>query len=226
VTPSADGYDVYLAHGEVMAADALIIATPAFVAADLVGGLDPELALDLRAIPHASTAIVTLAYREEEIPHALDGHGYVVPRVEGGPILACTWSSRKWLQRVPAGWELIRVFIGRSGRDENVVLDAEDAALIALAREEVAARLGARAEPSLARVHRWPQGMPQYVMGHPARVARIEQRLDVLPGLYLAGSGYRGVGIPDCIASGERAAEAAAAGLKWAMAATGARDTG
>jgi oxygen-dependent protoporphyrinogen oxidase len=121
---------------------------------------------------------------------------------------------------------LIRVFIGRSGRDENVVLDAEDAALIALAREEVAARLGARAEPRLARVHRWPQAMPQYVMGHPARVARIEQRLDVLPGLYLAGRGFRVVGIPDCFASGERAAEAAAAGMKWAMAATGARDTG
>ena len=74
--------------------------------------------MDLAAIPHASTAIVTLAYRREEIPHPLDGHGYVVPRAEGRPILACTWSSRKWAGRAPEGWELIRVFIGRAGQED------------------------------------------------------------------------------------------------------------
>ena len=127
---------------------------------------------ELAAIPHASTAIVTLAYRREEISHPLDGHGYVIPRAEGSPILACTWSSRKWAGRAPEGWELIRVFIGRAGQEE--VLAADDETLVALAVQEVAARLGVTAPASLTRVRRWPRGMPQYLLGHPERVARIE----------------------------------------------------
>jgi oxygen-dependent protoporphyrinogen oxidase len=166
----------------------------------------------LAAIPHVSTAIVTLAYRREEISHPLDGHGYVIPRAEGSPILACTWSSRKWAGRAPEGWELIRVFIGRAGQEE--VLAADDETLIALAVQEVAARLGVTAPASLTQVRRWPRGMPQYLLGHPERVARIEGTARKHAGLYLAGNAFHGVGLPDCIASGERAADAAAAHLR------------
>jgi protoporphyrinogen/coproporphyrinogen III oxidase len=211
VTPSSSGFDVRLA-GEVIPADAVIVATPAYVAADLLTGFDPGLATELAAIPHASTAIVTLGYRGEEIGHPLDGHGYVIPRAEGSSILACTWSSRKWAGRAPEGWELIRVFIGRAGQEE--ALAADDDALVALAVQEVAARLGVTAPASLTRVHRWPRGMPQYLLGHPQRVARIEATLRGHAGLYLAGNGFHGVGLPDCIASGERAADAAAAHLR------------
>jgi oxygen-dependent protoporphyrinogen oxidase len=146
---------------------------------------------------------VTLAYRKEEIRHALDGHGYVIPRAEGSPILACTWSSRKWAGRAPRGWELIRVFIGRAGQEEALAED--DDALVALAVQEAAERLGVTAPASLARVHRWPRGMPQYLLGHPQREHA---------GLFLAGNAFHGVGLPDCIASGERAADAAAAHLR------------
>ena len=212
IHPGPSGYQIRLSGTDAILADAVIVATPSFAAAKLVRGFDPELAAELDAIPHASTAIVTLAYRRDEIPHPLDGHGYVVPRVEGGSILACTWSSRKWAGRAPSGWELIRVFIGRSGQDD--ILAADDESLVALAREELATRLGIKATPSLQRVTRWPRGMPQYVLGHPRRLARIDAALNRHPGLYLAGNAYRGVGLPDCIASGERAAEAAAEYLR------------
>ena len=212
VTSSGSGFEVRLATGGAIQADAVIVATPAYVAAGLLAELDPMLTTDLAAIPHASTAIVTLAYRGEEIPHPLEGHGYVIPRAERSPILACTWSSRKWSGRAPDGWELIRVFIGRAGQEE--VLAGDDESLVALAVQEVAVRLGVTAPPSLTRVHRWPRGMPQYLLGHPQRVARIEARQSEHAGLYLAGNAFHGVGLPDCILSGERAADAAAAHLR------------
>jgi protoporphyrinogen/coproporphyrinogen III oxidase len=212
VTSSGSGFEVLLATGGVIQADAVIVATPAYAAADLLAELDPVLATELAAIPHASTAIVTLAYRREEIPHPLDGHGYVIPRAERSPILACTWSSRKWSGRAPDGCELIRVFIGRAGQEE--VLAGDDESLVALAVQEVTARLGVTAPPSLTRVRRWPRGMPQYLLGHPQRVARIEAWQTDHAGLYLAGNAFRGVGLPDCILSGERAADAAAAHLR------------
>jgi oxygen-dependent protoporphyrinogen oxidase len=207
VTATAHGYDIRLRNGDPLAADAVIFATPSFATANLLAKCDPGLAADLRDIPHASTAIVSLAHRRDDIPHPLDGHGYVVPRVEKGPILACTWSSRKWAGRAPEGWELIRVFVGRSGQED--ALSLSDDALVALARTELAARLGVQAPPALQRVARWPQGMPQYILGHPERIARIEHAQRSHPGLFLAGNAYRGVGIPDCIASGERAADGA-----------------
>jgi oxygen-dependent protoporphyrinogen oxidase len=212
VTRSGSAFDVRLAAGEPIRADAVIVATPAYAAASLLANLDPVLAAELDAIPHASTAIVTLAYRREEISHPLHGHGYVVPRVEGSPILACTWSSRKWAGRAPEGWELIRVFIGRAGQED--VLAADDATLVALAVDEVSARLGVTAPASLTRVRRWPRGMPQYLLGHPERVARIGAACGKHAGLYLAGNAFHGVGLPDCIASGERAADAAAVYLR------------
>jgi oxygen-dependent protoporphyrinogen oxidase len=216
-----ESYHVRLADGATLPTDAVILATPAFVAADLLAGLDGALAADLAAIPHASSAIVSLAYRREDIPHPLDAHGYVVPRVEQSPILACTWSSRKWRHRAPEGWELLRVFIGRAGRGEEEIRGADDDRLVAMARAEVAARLGERAAPGLVRVQRWPRGIPQYLLGHPERVARIDAALRAQPGLFVAGNAYRGVGVPDCIASGEGAAEAAREYLRAVAAAAG-----
>lgn len=209
VVREAERYAVTLADGSTIGAAAVVVATPAPAAARLLAPLDETLAAELVAIPHASSAIVSLAFRREEVPHPLDGHGYVIPRAEGRPALACTWTSRKWADRAPEGRVLLRVFVGRDGQDEALAGTDDD--LVRLAREEVRSTLGIEAEPGLSRVQRWPGGMPQYVLGHPARLARIEARLSEWPGLYLAGNAYRGVGLPDCIASGEAAAAAAAA---------------
>lgn len=199
-----DRYSVELADGRALRADAVVVAAPAGAAADILEELDPTLAAELAAIPHASTAIVSLAYPRAAVPHPLDGHGYVVPRVEGRPALACTWTSAKWADRAPEGHVLLRVFLGRFGREEALAGGDDD--LVALAREEVRGVLGIVASPRPTRVHRWRHGMPQYVLGHPERLVTIEQRLLALPGLDLAGNAYRGVGIPGCIASGEAAA--------------------
>ena len=199
----SDGFDVGLERGAVLAADAVILAVPAYAAAPLLVGVDSELAGLHAEIPYSSSVIVTLAFRAEDVAHPLDGYGYVVPRVEGTDVLACTWSSRKWEGRAPEGSVLLRVYAGRFGaRDVTALSDDE---LLALAVAEVGL-LGIEADPILTRFHRWSQGMPQYVLGHPDRVARIEARLAEVPGLALAGAAYRGVGIPDCIRSGELAA--------------------
>ena len=202
---------VILEGGEPLEADAVILATPAFATAELVDDVDPILAATLRAIPYVSSAIITVAFPRSGVPHPLDGHGYVIPRVTGRPILACTWTSAKWSDRAPGGAALFRVFAGRDGQEEALAGSDDD--LLALARAELHATLGVTLAPVLARVQRWPRGMPQYTLGHLDRLATIERRLAALPGLVVAGNAYRGVGIPDSIAAGEAAADAAHA---WA----------
>ena len=206
----AGGHEVELSAGETLEADGVVIAVPAFAAAELLAKIDDDLAAAHAEIPYASSAVVTLAFRREDVEHSLDGYGYVVPRAEGSDVLACTWTSSKWEGRAPAGRVLVRVYAGRfGGRDVTAESDGD---LVALAREEVRL-LGIEANPVLARIHRWPLGMPQYVLGHPERVERIETALAGHPGLALAGAAYGGVGIPDCIRSGEEAAQSTARAL-------------
>jgi oxygen-dependent protoporphyrinogen oxidase len=209
VDESPPGYRLTLENGESLRADAVIFAAPAFATADLVSRLDPPLADALRAIPYASTATVSLAYPLADIPRPLDGYGYLIPRAEGRPLLACTWTSTKFPQRAPAGYGLLRAFVGRAGQEQAV--NAADDELLRLVRGELRRTLGVTAPPVLCRVFRWPQAMPQYTLGHLDRLAVIEERLAAHPGLFVAGSAYRGVGLPDCIASGEAAAEKAVA---------------
>jgi oxygen-dependent protoporphyrinogen oxidase len=206
-----DGYDLVLDSGERLAAGAAILATPAFATARLLAALDPLAASYLGAIPHVSTAVITLAYRRADVPHPLDGSGYVVPRIEQRPVTACTWTSAKWANRAPDGYGLFRVFVGRAG--QQVALAGSDGDLVHLARAELRQVLGVSSEPLLSRVVRWPDGMPQYTLGHLDRVRAAKARLSASPGLILAGAAYRGVGIPDCIDSGETAAQTAAARL-------------
>jgi oxygen-dependent protoporphyrinogen oxidase len=199
------GYAVVVGGVARLEVDAVVVAAPAFAAAELLASVDPDLAAAHAEIPYASSALVSLAYALTDVPHPLDGYGYVVPRAEGSDVIACTWTSSKWEGRAPEGSALIRVYAGRFG-GRDVSAEPEDE-LVALAREEVRL-LGITAEPQLTRVHRWPRSMPQYVLGHLDRVERIESALEEHPGLAVAGAAYRGVGIPDCIRSGEEAAEA------------------
>jgi oxygen-dependent protoporphyrinogen oxidase len=186
--------------------DGVVLALPAHAAAALVGGADRDLADELCAIPYASSATVSLAFRREQIPYPLDGFGFVVPHIEHRALLAGTFSSLKYPGRAPAEFVLVRAFVGGALRPELVDLD--DAELMARVRQELADLLGVQAAPALTRIARWPRAMPQYHVGHLDRVARIGQRVAALPGLQLAGNAYGGVGIPDCIRSGEEAAEA------------------
>jgi oxygen-dependent protoporphyrinogen oxidase len=207
----APGYRVELDGGESIEAEGVILATPAFVTAELLAGLDGELAAAHAEIPYASSVVVSLAYsRADVLP--LDGYGYLVPRTEGSDVLACTWSSQKWEARAPEEAVLVRVYAGRFGGADTTALD--DSELVALARDELRSTGGVVAEPLLTRVRRWPRGMPQYVLGHSKRLARIERAVAEHSGLAVAGAAYRGVGIPDCIASGELAAESIARVLR------------
>lgn len=198
-------YRIDLADGTQLEAEAVILAAPAFAAGDLLNDLDPGLAAELRAIPYTSTATVSLAYRQEDLPRELDGYGYVIPRCEGRRALACTWTSTKFPHRAPDGAVLLRVFAGRAGQEGDIPWDEDG--LKTLAREELRLTLGITAQPLLSKAYLWEQAMPQYNLGHPERLERIEARLARWPGLALAGNGYRGIGIPDCIHSGEAAVD-------------------
>lgn len=207
---AANTWSVALADGTCLEAEAVILATPAYVSGSLVASLDPGLASDLYRIPYVSTATVSLAYRISDVPRDLDGYGYVIPRREDRKALACTWTSTKFPHRAPAGYALIRVFVGRAGQALpafNAGDAAADGVLLELAREELQITLGITADPIISRAHRWELAMPQYNLGHPALLERIDAALGTHQGLALAGNGYRGIGIPDCIHSGELAAD-------------------
>jgi oxygen-dependent protoporphyrinogen oxidase len=196
-------YKVELEDGSSLESDSVILASPAPVSGSLLASLHPTLGSDLKSIPYASTATVSLAYRESDVPRKLDGYGYVIPRREGRKALACTWTSTKFPHRAPEGYALIRVFVGRAGQD--IPWNEND--LLELAKEELNLTLGVTAEPLLSRVFMWENAMPQYNLGHPEILKRMDAALETLPGIALAGNGYRGIGIPDCIHSGELAVE-------------------
>lgn len=205
VSRSESGYLVRLESGENLQADGVILAAPAYVSGNLVETMDAALAAALREIPYASTATVSLAFRADDLPRPLNGFGYVIPRRANRRALACTWTSTKFPHRAPDGYALLRVFVGRAGQEE--IISWNEDALVQLAREELQLTLGITAEPLLSRVFVWESSMPQYNLGHPARLARLSKLLEPHPGLALAGNGYRGIGVPDCIHSGELAVE-------------------
>ena len=202
-----DRWRVATAEGADLDADRVIVATESHAAARMLRYVDPTLATLLAEIPYASSATVTLGYRRADVLHPLDGFGFVVPRTEKRALLACTFSSVKYAGRAPEGDVLLRAFVG--GALNEAVLELDDAPLVMRARAELREALGITAAPALARVFRWPKAMPQYHVGHLARVETIERRAGALPGLDLAGGAYRGVGIADCVRSGEAAAERA-----------------
>jgi protoporphyrinogen/coproporphyrinogen III oxidase len=205
VARDGTGWRVTTADGAALAADALVIATEAHQAARLVRYLDPGLAHLLEGISYASSVTVTLGFRRADVAHPLDGFGFVVPRAEGRPLIACTFSSVKYPGRAPEGHALLRVFMG--GAMDEAALGASDESLVKTVREELARLLGATGEPLFTRVARYPRAMPQYEVGHLARVEAIEQCVAHHRGLELAGAAYRGVGIADCVRSCELAAE-------------------
>lgn len=201
-----------LQGGTDLEADALVLAVAAPEASRLLAPLHPSLAAELGAIEYAGTTLVLLGYARDAFPQVPQGSGFVVPAIEKRRILAASFASEKFPGRAPPGRVLVRVFVGGATQPELLGLSDEEA--VSLAKAELAELVGIRGEPELVRVVRWTRQMPQYHVGHLARLERIKTHLSELPGLLLAGNAYQGVGIPHCIRSGEHAAEQAVSFLK------------
>ncbi len=199
-------WQLTLDDGSVRSFDAVVLVVPAYRVAELVKDSDAELARLLSEIEYASTAIVVSGHKLKDIEHPLDAFGLVVPAIEKLSILAVSFASRKFPDRAPEGCVQLRTFVGGAMQPEE--LHHSDEELVKIVREELAELLGVRGEPDFVEVARWNQAMPQYHLGHVERVDHIESCLQHHPGLSLAGNAYRGVGIPDCIHSGEQAAVA------------------
>jgi len=183
--------------------DELIVTLPAGPAATVLRKAEPRLAERLGAIEYAGCSVVCLGVAESQIARPIDGFGFVVPAVEGRRLIAASFASYKFPGRAPDGRVLIRVFLG--GALQPKLADLDDAALVAIAREELGELVGLAGEVDFARVARWPRRMPQYHLGHLERVDQIERSAEAA-GVELAGAAYRGVGIPQCVRSGEQAA--------------------
>jgi oxygen-dependent protoporphyrinogen oxidase len=202
-----DGWSVGTAQGDVRAR-AVILAAPAFAAARLLAGIDADASALCAATTYASSASIALAYRREQVAHPLAGSGFVVARTdESSRVTACTWVSSKWEGRAPEGCVLLRAFAG--GASDPQAVDLSDEGLTETAIRELTPVLGLTGAPVLARVYRWRDAGAQHNVGQIARVAQLEERLARHPGLLVAGSGFRSLGIPDCIADGRAAAAAA-----------------
>jgi oxygen-dependent protoporphyrinogen oxidase len=190
---------------EVVDARAVVMAVPAYAASVLTRDRDRELARLCDGVPYASAATVALAFRREAIAHPLNGSGFVVPRVENTGILAGSWLSSKWPHRAPDDDHvLLRTFVG--GARDPKALERSDAELIALSLAALGPLVGIRGAPLFTRVYRWDRGNAQHEVGHLERMAAIERALARHPGLFVTGSGFRGVGIPDCVADGRATA--------------------
>ena len=201
-----DAWRLALAGGESIDADAVICAAPAYAAARIVGTLAPAAAKMLGEISYASAATVNLTYRESDFDGPPRAFGFVVPASERRRIIAGSFSSFKFEGRAPAGAILARAFVG--GEMSRDMMSLSDDEMVAAVREEFRELLGVSAAPGFTEVRRWPDSMPQYEVGHLARVAEIERAAAEIPAFAIAGAAYRGVGIPDCIRSGEDAADA------------------
>ncbi len=204
----ADGFFIDVGGKPSIRAAAVILAIPAFAAAELLRPLDADLSEACASIRYLSTATVVFAFPRDAVRHRLQGTGFVVPRAEGLSITAGAWISSKWPYRAPEGQALLRAFLG-GARDPDV-LSKTDAELTAAALGDLTKILGIHGLPIMTRVYRWNRSSPQQEVGHAALMQHVETRLAAHRGLFVSAAGFRGVGIPDCIADARKTAAAAA----------------
>ena len=199
------GYRVDLADGQSIAADAVVLATPAFVSSRLLTDVAPDVATVLDEIPYVDVATIWLAYPPSAMGRPLDGTGFLIPPEEGKLLVGCTWSSAKWPHLHDDNLVLIRCMVGRRG--DTRWLSMDDQALVSGVHDELVESMGLTSGPIHQSIQRWPNGMPQYVVGHQNRLDAMKASLSRLPGLYLTGAAFRGVGLASCVADAERTAK-------------------
>jgi oxygen-dependent protoporphyrinogen oxidase len=209
-----EGFSLYTRDGAPIQARAILLAVPGFAASALLRPLNEGVAAECDAIRYLSTATVVAAYQREDVRHDLQGTGFVVPRAEGISLTAGAWISSKWPQRAPEGYALLRGFLG-GARDPDVLSRTDDQ-LRRAALGDLAKILDIRGAPTFTRVYRWNRSSPQQEVGHADRMARIDAQLARHPGLFVSAAGFRGVGIPDCIADARATAAVADEFLKTA----------
>ncbi|HMD50448.1 MAG TPA: protoporphyrinogen oxidase, partial [Bryobacteraceae bacterium] len=183
-----------------MEAEHVVLATTAFDAEPMLHSVDGELAALVGTIPYTSSITLSLGYNKATFDRPLHGHGFLVPKLERKYLMGCTFVGNKFDNRAAGDIELIRCFIGGNG------FSLHDEQLVEVAREELRAIMGIRSEPVFHSIARWRNSMAQYTVGHQKRIQRVDAILETIPGLYLAGNGYRGIGIPDCVKTGKDAA--------------------
>jgi oxygen-dependent protoporphyrinogen oxidase len=200
------GYRLTLDNDQQIEADAVILALPPSISSRLLPNL--STADKLKEIRYVSVANMIMAFDQKDIPTTLDGSGFVVPRKEGRYITACTWTSSKWVHAAPEGKVLLRCYVGRSGDEE--IVNNTDEELQKKVRHDLKELMGITAEPMFYEITRWSNSMPQYPVGHLDQLKRVREDLaSTMPGILLTGSGYHGVGIPDCVRQGKEAAQEA-----------------
>ena len=209
IEETADGFTIHVAGQPPVRARAVILAIPAFAAAELLRPVDASLADACASIRYLSSATVVFAFPRHAVRHHLKGTGFVVPRSEEISITAGAWISSKWPHRAPEGQALVRAFLG-GARDPNI-LSKTDAELVDLAIGDLTKILGIRGLPIMTRVYRWNRSSPQQEVGHAELMKRIDARLAAHRGLFVSAAGFRGVGIPDCIADARQTGATAAA---------------
>ncbi len=193
------------ANGEWLEAGSLVVACEAHNGSKLLGAVDGRLAELLGAVPYSSSMTVALGFNAADFNSLPDGFGFLVPKKERRRLIACTWVGTKFPFRLPDGTVVARCFLG--GLDDEQALAEPDEAIVAAVLAELREIAGVDARPRFTRIARWPRSMAQYSVGHPKRLAEIEARAAAIPGLYLAGNAYTGIGVPDCIRMGRAAAE-------------------
>jgi len=211
---TAEGFQIDIEDGSAHAtlnADAVVVATPAFVTADLLESLAPTAATELRDVPYVDVATITLTYPADAVGRPLDATGFLVPPAEGRLLVGCSWLSAKWPHLSSENIVVLRAMVGRAGDQRWVSLD--DATLIRRVCAELAEAMGLSAEPLQTHVQRWPGALPQYTVGHQDRLNRLDAALAKVPGLHVTGAAYRGAGVAACIAQAEETATRALAGL-------------
>ena len=190
---------------ETLKASRVISTIPSYRLAPAIGDMAPNIPEKLQSIPFASTAIVTLAYKREAVPDQLEATGFLIPKPEQTALSACTWSSEKWQGRAPKGYVLFRCFF--SNQDPKLLQKRPYEEWENLADQSLKNILNIEQPPTHGWLHTWQEAQPQYKMGHPELIRQIDEALQAYPGFYLAGSPYRGVGIPDCIRQAQSTVE-------------------
>jgi oxygen-dependent protoporphyrinogen oxidase len=201
---AATGFRVRV-DGDWMEARRVVMACEAHAGAPLVGAMDARIGALLATIPYSSSMTVALGFDAADLAHPPVGFGFLVPKKERRRLVACTWVGTKFSHRVPPGIVVARCFLG--GMEDAGVLDQSDSQVLAAVTAELAEIAQVRAVPRFSRIFRWPRSMAQYTVGHPQRLAELEARVASIPGFYLAGNAYQGIGIPDCIRMGKAAAD-------------------